>query len=155
MAAFTSSSTHSCGKAQHLPGSARTPRAQGWRVAEGFCSFVIYSWRLPHWLSTATFSVLKTKVGGCAHVRLMTSFVMLTSSIFGLQICSVARWISECWKYCIVSCCESYTAANSTLKLLFIVPIQRKLMHFEEVRQNGQLLKLLKTISSHLLNTIS
>lgn len=63
--------------------------------------------------------------------------------------------ISECWKYRVVSCCQSYIAANGTLKLLFIVPTQRNLMHFEEVRQNGQLLMLLKTISSHLLNAIS
>lgn len=76
MAAFRSSSTHSCGTARHLPGSARTPRAQCQRVAEKFCSFVIHNWRLPHWLPTVSFSVLKPKVGGCAHAWLMTSFVI-------------------------------------------------------------------------------
>lgn len=33
-----------------------------------------------------------------------------------------------------MSCCESCTASDSTLKFLFIAPIQIKLMHFEEVK---------------------
>lgn len=61
MAAFRSSSARGCGKAWRLPGSARTPRARCWRVAEEFCSFVIHNWGRPHWLSTVTFSVLKPK----------------------------------------------------------------------------------------------
>lgn len=61
MAAFRSSSARGCGKAWRLPGSARTPRAQRWRVAGEFCSFVIHNWGRPHWLSTVTFSVLKPK----------------------------------------------------------------------------------------------
>ena len=74
--AFRSSSTCCSGKARYLPGSARTPRAQRWGVVERSCSSVIHNWRLPYRCLTATFSVLKTKVGGRAHVWLMTSFVI-------------------------------------------------------------------------------
>lgn len=79
-------------------------RAQWCRVAEEFCSFVIHNWRLPHWLSTATFSVLKTEVGGCVHVWLMTSFVIHDYQYlwsWDLQCSKMNLWVLEIL-YCVL-----------------------------------------------------
>ena len=137
LASATTSDTlcHCCGEAWHSHNTASTPMDQCCRVAEGFWSFVVHHWKLPLWLSTVTCSVSALLSGSWLVLWCMISI------IYDFEICSAGRLISEQWKYCIVSCHESYTASNSTLKLLFISPVQMKLMHFEEVKEQWTITK--------------